>query len=72
MDKCQIIFKEGAQNIIVDFTVDDNGTADYNVTMDPEIKDKKTTLGLAGFLCQLFLEAVHNNGTPEEVEPDTN
>ena len=72
MDKCQITFKENEQNIIVDFTVDDNGNADYNVKMDPEIKDKDTNLGLAGFLCQMFLEAVHRNGSPEEVESDTN
>lgn len=72
MDKCQITFKEKDQNIIVDFTVDDNGNADYNVKMDPEIKDKDTNLGLAGFLCQMFLETVHRNGSPEEVEPDTN
>lgn len=72
MDKCQITFKENEQSIIVDFTVDDNGNADYNVKMDPEIKDNNTTLGLAGFLCQMFLEAVHNNGNPEEIEPDTN
>lgn len=72
MDKCQITFKENEQSIIVDFTVDDNGNADYNVKMDPEIKDKDTNLGLAGFLCQMFLESVHSNSSPEEVEPDTN
>lgn len=72
MDKCQITFKENEQSIIVDFTVDDNGNADYNVKMEPEIKDKDENLGLAGFLCQMFLEAVHRNSSPEEVEPDTN
>lgn len=72
MDKCQIIFKENSQNIIVDFSVDDSGTADYNIKMDPEIKDQNTNLGLAGFLCQIFLEAVHNNGSTEEVESDKN
>ncbi len=70
MDKCQITFKENNQSIIIDFTVDDNDNADYNIKMDPEIKDKNENLGLAGYLCQIFLEAIHNNGSPEE-EPNT-
>lgn len=69
MDKCQITFKENNQSIIIDFTVDDNDNADYNIKMDPEIKDKNENLGLAGYLCQIFLEAIHNNGSPEE-EPN--
>lgn len=72
MDKCQITFKENEQSIVVDFIVDDNDNADYNIKMIPEIKDKETNLGLAGFLCQLFLEAIHRNGSPEEAEPDAN
>lgn len=70
MDKCQITFKENNQSIIIDFTVDDNDNADYNIKMDPEIKDKNENLGLAGYLCQIFLEAIHNNGSLEE-EPNT-
>lgn len=69
MDKCQITFKENNQSIIIDFTVDNNDNADYNIKMDPEIKDKNENLGLAGYLCQIFLEAIHNNGSPEE-EPN--
>lgn len=66
MNNCKITFEEDDKKIVVDFTVDDNDVADYKITMIPEIKDKSENMGLKGYLCQLFLEAIHNGATPEE------
>lgn len=40
MNNCQITFKEDDKMIVVDFTLDDNGDADYNIRFHPEIKDR--------------------------------
>ena len=70
MRNCQITFNEGDQMIIVDFTLDDNMDADYKVRLEPEIKDKDQEIGLAGQLCQIFLEALHSGS--EDVETTEN
>ena len=63
MNNCQITFKEDDKMIVVDFTLDDNGDADYNIRFHPEIKDKDEDIGLKGQLCQLFLAAIHNHAS---------
>lgn len=72
MDKCQITFKNDVQSIIIDFNIDDNDNADYTIKMDPEVKDKNATIGLPGYLCQIFLDALHSNGSSDEEQPDNN
>lgn len=72
MRNCQITFKEDNQMIIVDFTLDDNMDADYKIRMEPEIKDKNQDIGLAGQLCQIFLEALHNGSEDVETTEDGN
>ena len=70
MNNCQITFKEDDKMIIVDFTLDDDGNADYNVRFHPELKDKDENIGLKGHLCQIFLEALHGGSSEHESEPD--
>jgi hypothetical protein len=71
MRNCQITFKEDDQMIIVDFTIDDNMEADYKIRFVPEIKDENTDIGLAGHLCQMFLEALHGGSESDNVESET-
>lgn len=71
MNKCKITFEEDDKKIIMDFTIDDDDNADYNITMDPEVKSKDEDIGLKGYLCQLFIEAIHRNGEPEEDQPES-
>jgi hypothetical protein len=66
MEKCKVTFKEGKQKIIIDFTVSDNGDAEYKTHFEPQV-DMKTPLGLAGHLCQLFIEKLHENDAPVDV-----
>lgn len=69
MNKCTITFEEDNKKIVVDFTIDENDNADYNIRMEPEVKDKDEDIGLKGYLCQMFIDALHRNGEPE-MEPD--
>jgi hypothetical protein len=65
MEKCKVTFKEGKQKIIIDFTLQDNGDADYSTHFEPEV-DMKTNLGLSGQLAQIFIAAIHSGSAPEE------
>lgn len=63
MNNCQITFKEDDKMIVVDFTLNDNGDADYNIRFHPEVNDMDEDIGLKGQLCQLFLAAIHNHAS---------
>lgn len=68
MEKCKVTFKEGKQKIIVDFTLQENGDADYKTHFEPEV-DMKTNLGLAGQLAQIFISALHGESNPPAKDP---
>ena len=43
---------------VLDFSVNDKGFVEYKPSFEPQIKDPKFDLGLAGELCQIFIEAI--------------
>lgn len=71
MRNCQITFKENDQLIIVDFKLEDNGDADYNVRFHPEVNNNDN-IGLAGELATIFIQALHENGDDPETVKDNN
>ena len=71
MNNCQITFEEDGKKIIVDFTVNDNGDADYKINFDPKV-NKDDDIGLKGHLCQLFIAALHSQSSEAEDSPDEN
>ena len=59
MSICKVEFiAENGQKIVLDFTVNDNGFLEFNPSFEPKITDPKTDLGLAGELCQIFIESI--------------
>lgn len=62
---CNVTFQQGDQKIILTF-VEKDGELDYTAKFDPQI-DGKTDLSLSGFLCDVFVKALHNyNGQDSE------
>lgn len=55
---CNVTFQQENQQIILTF-VEKDGELDYTAKFEPQI-DGKTDLSLAGFLCEVFIKALHN------------
>lgn len=56
-NNCTVTFQENNQKIILEFK-EDNGEFIYEPSFDPPA-DKKTFVGMAGFLCDTLLQALH-------------
>lgn len=59
MEKCNVTFTcESGQKIICDFELMDNGDLEFNPRYEPKV-DMRTNLGLAGQLCEIFINALN-------------
>lgn len=61
---CKVTFEQENQKLIIDFFEDENGFLTYKPHFDPQI-DEKTQLGLLGFLCEKFIDSLHQNNEQE-------
>lgn len=58
MEKCNVTFtNESGQSIICAFELLDNGDLEFKPRYEPEV-DMRTNLGLAGQLCEIFINAL--------------
>lgn len=71
MNKAKVTFSNDVRNITIDFTHNlETGNLDYNVTVDPELKEGEP-LDLATLLADKFLGSlVTPENTDIEVVPD--
>ena len=69
MQNSRVIFEDDNQKIIVHFQLDDNEGLRYKIETDPLITDPKQNVGLIGYFCNLFMDAVAHNG---QEQPDNN
>ena len=59
METCKVEFiNQSGQKIIIDFTLDDDGSLEFKPSYDPVITDPKTNLGLGGQLCEVLIAAL--------------
>lgn len=71
MSACKVEFiTENGQKIVLDFSVNDKGFVEYKPSFEPQITDPKFNLGLAGELCQIFIEAI-SGPQKDEITNDT-
>lgn len=67
MEKCKVVFSnENKQSIILELELDNSGNLDYHVRFHPIVKDPKTKLGLAGKMCEIFIESLINGKDTKE------
>lgn len=67
MTKCKVTFtNEDNQSIILDFTLNDDGSLEYKPSFEPKLTDPKKDLGLAGQFVQILLTALHEEDKTED------
>ena len=64
MNNCVVTFQENNQKIILTFKNED-GNFTYEPSFDPPV-DQKTMIGMAGFLCETLLSALHEKYGKEQ------
>lgn len=61
MEHCKVTFENSSgQKIIMHFEHDEKDNLDYRITFDPKV-DGRTRLSLAGFLCNIFCNALQKD-----------
>lgn len=62
---CTVTFKQENQELVIEFFEGEDGYLTYKPTFNPPVDDK-TQLGLLGFLCEKFIDALHQNDDKQE------
>lgn len=66
----KVTFEQDNQKIVIDFVFnEETGNLEYKPYFEPPV-DPKTPLGLAGQLCEIFIQALHSVETDPSVEDD--
>ena len=62
---CNVTFEQENQKLIMEFVVSEDGELTYKPHFDPPV-DQKTKLGLLGFLCEKFIDSLHQDDEKAE------